>query len=52
MKTISYSLLVLLVSSGFQLSYADDCISWNNDFSGKINLIAGDSQQNIEKRIY
>jgi outer membrane protein assembly factor BamA len=49
MKTISYSLLVLLVSSGFQLSYADDCIPWNNDFSGKsnlsigkINIIAGD----------
>ncbi len=46
---IRYSLLVLLVSLGSQLSYADDCVPWRNEFAvknnlrvGKIDIIVGD----------
>ncbi len=33
--------LVLLVSLGTQLSYADNCIPWRSEFSSKKNLLVG-----------
>jgi outer membrane protein assembly factor BamA len=49
MKVIHFSFLVLLVSLGGQLSYADDCVPWRNEFVvknnlriGEIDIIAGD----------